>query len=259
MSRGAARSRRPPTRPRSARTTAASTLVDLRTGAATGRSAPCDGKRARASRSAGRPVLATGSDDGSVAIWDVPTRRLRERFAGHAAAARRPALQPRRRDPLLGVERRERDRLGRPRRAAARAAVPFRAGRGRAARAPAAGGERCDGGRRQPGRLLFATSPGPGRMTLWRARDQAVLGELRGPCGAGSRSCSATTGACSRRPATRRSPSSGTSPRARSSAPPVPASEGARASTSPADELVATAGVDSGRSASRIYELAPAG
>src|SRR5262249_10587163 len=33
-----------------------------------------------------------------------------------------------------------------------------------------------------PDSSLFATSPAPGRVTLWRARDQAVLGELRGPC-----------------------------------------------------------------------------
>src|SRR5205823_2677192 len=29
----------------------------------------------------------------------------------------------------------------------------------------------------------FVTSPGPNRVTLWRARDLAVLAELRGPCG----------------------------------------------------------------------------
>ena len=34
-----------------------------------------------------------------------------------------------------------------------------------------------------PDGSLFATSPAPGRVTLWRSRDQAVLGELRGPFG----------------------------------------------------------------------------
>ena len=34
-----------------------------------------------------------------------------------------------------------------------------------------------------PDGRLFATSPAPGRVTLWRNRDQAVLGELRGPFG----------------------------------------------------------------------------
>ena len=34
-----------------------------------------------------------------------------------------------------------------------------------------------------PDSSLFVTSPGAGRVTLWRARDLAVLGELRGPFG----------------------------------------------------------------------------
>jgi WD40 repeat protein len=34
-----------------------------------------------------------------------------------------------------------------------------------------------------PDGSLFATSPAPGRVTLWRSRDQAVLGELHGPFG----------------------------------------------------------------------------
>lgn len=34
-----------------------------------------------------------------------------------------------------------------------------------------------------PDSSLFVTSPGPNRVTLWQARDLAVLGELRGPCG----------------------------------------------------------------------------
>src|SRR5205085_12503596 len=34
-----------------------------------------------------------------------------------------------------------------------------------------------------PDNSLYATSPAPGRITLWRSRDQAVLGQLRGPLG----------------------------------------------------------------------------
>jgi WD40 repeat protein len=34
-----------------------------------------------------------------------------------------------------------------------------------------------------PDGSLFATSPAPGRVTIWRRSDQTVLGVLRGPCG----------------------------------------------------------------------------
>jgi WD40 repeat protein len=62
---------------------------------------------------------------------------------------------------------------------------PFRfdpiAEAGEGAHAPAANASRAVAV--SPDSSLFVTSPAPGRVTLWRAGDQAALGELRGPCG----------------------------------------------------------------------------
>ena len=131
---------------------------------------------------AGGKVLATASDDGSVDIWDVPTASLRETFKGHAGAVRGVAFSP---DgttlysastdgSVLVWDVRGDRRLGRPFRFAP---VPA-PGMGAHAPADAVGAVAVS-----PDSSLFVTSPGPNRVTLWRARDLAVLGELRGPCG----------------------------------------------------------------------------
>jgi WD40 repeat protein/DNA-binding SARP family transcriptional activator len=128
-------------------------------------------------------VLATSSDDGSVYIWDVPSGRLRERFTGHAGAAVAPLFSPDGTTLATGSsdggeivwdvlgER----RLGRP----------FRFGpvavRGEGGHEPAANASTAVAV--SPDGSLFATSPSPGRVTLWRNRDQTVVRELRGPFG----------------------------------------------------------------------------
>ena len=127
-------------------------------------------------------VLATTSDDGSVDVWDVPTASLRETFKGHAGAARGVAFSPdgatlysASTDGSVFVwDVRGERRLGRLFRFDP---VPA-PGMGAHAPADAAGAVAVS-----PNSSLFVTSPGPNRVTLWRARDLAVLGELRGPCG----------------------------------------------------------------------------
>jgi WD40 repeat protein len=128
-------------------------------------------------------VLATTSDDGSVSVWDVPTASLRERFVGHAGAALGPLFSS---DGAtlytgssdgsvivwdVGGER----RLGRPFRFDPAAAA------GEGVHTPAENASTAVAV--SPDSAIFATSPAPGRVTLWRSRDQAVLGELRGPFG----------------------------------------------------------------------------
>ena len=129
-------------------------------------------------------VLATTSDDGSVSVWDVPSGALRETFLGHSAAAVGPVFS---RDgttlysgssdgsviawDVLGLRR-----LGRPFRFAPAPAV----GEGPNA-------ELTDAAKAvapSPDGSLFATSPGPGRVTLWRTRDESNEGELAGSTGA---------------------------------------------------------------------------
>jgi WD40 repeat protein/DNA-binding SARP family transcriptional activator len=127
-------------------------------------------------------VLATASDDGSVDVWDVPSASLRETFKGHAGAARGVAFSP---DGatlysassdgsvFLWDVRGER-RLGRPFRFDP---VPAP---GLGAHPPAQGAGAVAA---SPDSSMFVTSPGPNRVTVWRARDLAVLGELHGTGG----------------------------------------------------------------------------
>jgi WD40 repeat protein/DNA-binding SARP family transcriptional activator/energy-coupling factor transporter ATP-binding protein EcfA2 len=158
-------------------------LLDLRTGAerpmrhrATGR------VNALAFGAAGR-VLASASDDGSVGVWDVSTRSLRETFAGHAAAALgllfgadATTLYSGSGDgsvivwDVVGARR-----LGRPFRfdPVPQAGEGLHTGMQDASTAVAV----------SPDSSRFATSPAPGRVTLWRTSDQAVVGDLRGPLG----------------------------------------------------------------------------
>jgi WD40 repeat protein/DNA-binding SARP family transcriptional activator len=126
-------------------------------------------------------ALATTSDDGSVDVWDVPAASLRETFTGHAASAAGPVFSP---DgatlytaagdgSVIAWDVRGTRRLGRPFRFA-----PVAQG-GEGAHAPphvAAVAVAVS-----PDSSLFVTSPGQKRVTLWRARDLAVVGELRGP------------------------------------------------------------------------------
>jgi WD40 repeat protein/DNA-binding SARP family transcriptional activator len=158
-------------------------LVDLRAGAVRPMGRRAAGKVIGLGFSADGRVLATSSDDGSVDIWDVPTATLRETFTGHAAAAVAPIFSP---DgttlysasddgSVIVWDVRGERRLGRPFRfdPTAQAGEGVHRAAQNASTAVAV----------SPDSSRFVTSPAPGRVTLWRAGDQAVLGELRGPCG----------------------------------------------------------------------------
>jgi len=158
-------------------------LVDLRTGSVRPMGRRATGRVIGLGFSADGKVLATTSDDGSVDVWDVLTASLRETFAGHAAAAVGPIFSP---DgttlysasddgSVIVWDVRGERRLGRPFRFAP-TALP-----GAGAHTPV--GNAAGAVAVSPDSSLFVTSPGPNRVTLWRARDLAVVGELRGPCG----------------------------------------------------------------------------
>ena len=156
-------------------------LLDLRSGVVRPMGQHATGRVIGVGFSRDGKVLATTSEDGSVEVWDVPTASLRETFTGHAAAAAGPVFSP---DgatlytvsgdgSVIVWDVRGERRLGRPFRFA-----PVAQG-GEGAQAPpevAAGAVAVS-----PDSSLFVTSPGPKRVTLWRARDMAVVGELRGP------------------------------------------------------------------------------
>jgi WD40 repeat protein len=119
-------------------------------------------------------MLASTAADGSVGVWDVQAANLRETFAGTAPALD-PVFSPNGETLYAGST----DgsvfawdvgggrRLGRPFRFAPVAAS------GHVSTALAV----------SPDGSLFATSPAPGRITIWRARDDTRSGELRGPSG----------------------------------------------------------------------------
>ncbi|HZO34335.1 MAG TPA: WD40 repeat domain-containing protein, partial [Gaiellaceae bacterium] len=157
-------------------------VVDLRTGEVRAMESRARGRVIGIAFGAGGTVLATTADDGSVDVWDVPTRTLRETFAGHAAAAVGPVfgaggstLYTGSYDgSVIAWDVRGERRLGRPFRFAPSPAP----GEGPHRPAQAATAVAVD-----PSGTLFATSPRPGRVTLWRAASQAVVGTLRGPFG----------------------------------------------------------------------------
>ena len=158
-------------------------VVDLHTGAERQMGRRAAGRVIALAFSADGKVLATASDDGSVDVWDAQTRSLRETFAGHAAAALGLLFSPDGATLYSGSSdgsvvvwdvRGER-RLGRPFRFDPVAAA------GEGVHTPAQNASTAVAV--SPNSSFFVTSPAPGRVTLWRARDQAVLGELRGPSG----------------------------------------------------------------------------
>jgi WD40 repeat protein/DNA-binding SARP family transcriptional activator len=157
-------------------------LVDLRTGTLRplGRAT---GKVIGLGFSPDGKVLATTSDDGSVDLWDVATASHRETFTGHAGAAFGPVFSP---DgatlytasddgSVMVWDVDGRRRLGR----SFEFAPVARAGRDTNGASNGAGAVAVS-----PDSALFVTSPGPRRVTLWRARDLKVLGELHGPVSA---------------------------------------------------------------------------
>ena len=158
-------------------------LVDLRTRAVRAMTRRATGGVTGLSFTADGQVLATTSDDGSVGVWDVPAATLRETFIGHSASALGPVFSPDGTTLYSGSSdgsvivwdvRGER-RLGQP----------FRFGRVTAAGAGAYGPTRnvSTATAVAPDGSVFVTSSAPGRVTLWRSRDHAVLAELHEPRG----------------------------------------------------------------------------
>jgi WD40 repeat protein/DNA-binding SARP family transcriptional activator len=159
-------------------------LLDLRTGSVQPMARRATGRVIALAFSRDGQTLATASDDGTVDLWDVPTRALRETFTGHAGAAfglrfsrDGATLYSGSKDGSVIVW----DVLGER-----RLARPFRfapsteAGEG--VHTPPPHGADSALAVSPDGRL-FATVPAPNRVTVWRMRDQAVVGELRGPTG----------------------------------------------------------------------------
>ncbi len=156
-------------------------VVDLRTGVRRPMDRRATGGVEGASFSTDGTALATASDDGSVDVWDVPAGSLRRRFEGHAGAANSPVFSPDGATLYSGSsdgsvivwDARGERALRRPFRFDPAAAA------GDGPHSPAENAAKAVAVTSDNSR--FATSPGPGRVTLWRASDQAVLGELRGP------------------------------------------------------------------------------
>src|SRR5262249_16247159 len=129
-------------------------------------------------------VLATSSDDGTIDVWDVGGGSLRETFDGPAAAARglvfsgdgATVYSGSNDGSVVSWDVRGGRRLGRPFRFAPVAAAGEGAHRDPPNGAATAVAVSPDG-------ASFATSPAANQVTLWRAVDETVRAELRGPCG----------------------------------------------------------------------------
>lgn len=160
------------------------TLLDLRTGATTPLRGHSSAPITSLAFNPDGTTIASTAADGSVDTWDVATTSLQQTFTGHAAAAEGPVFSP---DgatlyaggddgSLIAWDVRGTRRLGR----AFRFAPAARTGEGpqpqESLGVPPPTAVSPDGS-------LFATSPKPGRVTLWHARDDAVVGEVSGPTG----------------------------------------------------------------------------
>jgi len=127
-------------------------------------------------------MLASTSDDGSVAVWDLRSQSISQIFPGHASAALGPLFSPDGQTVYaagddgsviawdIGGDR----SLGRPFRFASHAAAH--------AKNTPTGGASTAVAVSLSGRY-FATSPRSGVVTLWRANNLHKVGELHGPRG----------------------------------------------------------------------------
>jgi WD40 repeat protein len=158
-------------------------LVDLRRGTERQMDQRAAGRVVAVAFDADAKVLATASDTGNVDLWDVPIATHRETFAGHAGEALGLWFSP---DgatlysgssdgSVIAWDVRGGRRLGRLFRFAPAAAggAGLHTAPDNVATAVAV----------NPDSSLFVTSPGPNRVTVWRARDLAPVAELDGPCG----------------------------------------------------------------------------
>jgi WD40 repeat protein/DNA-binding SARP family transcriptional activator len=158
-------------------------IVDLRTMSATTMTGRASAPVQALAFSPDGKTIASAAGDGSVAVWDVPEGSLRETFTGHEGGAEGPVFSPDDATLYAGSsdgtviawdvlgER----RLGRP----FRFDPVAKAGEGKQPPVDDAAGATAV----SPNGAFFVTSPAPGRVTIWRTRDQKPVGELRGPTG----------------------------------------------------------------------------
>jgi WD40 repeat protein/DNA-binding SARP family transcriptional activator len=159
------------------------TLLDTATGGARTLAGRVSGSIQALSFSADGKVLASADADGSVAVWEVGAASLGEIFVGHSAAASGVALSP---DgstlysasfdgSVIAWDVTGRRRLGQ-RFGFAPVGPPSAAAHARRDVSTAVAVT--------PDSSLFATSPAPGRVALWRSRTLAPEARvLRGPVG----------------------------------------------------------------------------
>ena len=149
------------------------TLVDLRSGHKRTFSGRASGSIQAASFSRDGGTLATAADDGNVAVWDVRTGTPRETLDGHAGAVQAVVFSTDGRTlyaagndgSVIVFDVNGARRLGQPFRYSSRTAD-------------------VTGSAVSPNGSLFALSPGPDHVMLWRSRTRTPLTPaLRGPVG----------------------------------------------------------------------------
>jgi len=150
------------------------TLLDLHNGRMTTLSGHTSGRIEAVSFSSDGRSLATATDNGTVATWDMRTRALRETFTGHSAAVRAAVFGPDGRTlytagydgGIIAWDVSGARRLGQPFRYTSRT------------------GGILTWSDVSPDGSLFALSPGPDQVTLWRSGIHRRLAvPLRGPVG----------------------------------------------------------------------------
>jgi WD40 repeat protein/DNA-binding SARP family transcriptional activator len=156
------------------------TILDLASGAERSMRQQATGRVTALAFSADGRTLASASDDGSIDIWDVPGATLRETFTGPAAplgllfSLDGTTLYAGSGDgSVIAWDVSGTRRLGQPFRFAPEAE------RGAGPHSPAP--DATTSVAVSPDGVLFATSPGPGRVTIWRTRNQTLVRALHGP------------------------------------------------------------------------------
>ena len=150
------------------------TLVDLNSGRKRTFSGRASSSIEAASFSPNGSTLATGADDGTVAVWSVGSGALRETLEGHSAAVQGVAFG--RDGRTLYTAGSDGSVIVFDVSGARRLGQPFRYS--------ALTGRRSTPSAVSPDGSLFALSPGPDRVTLWRSATRTSLTPaLRGPLG----------------------------------------------------------------------------
>jgi len=148
------------------------TFLDLATGKRTTPSERTGSNVDSLSFSADGRTLATGDDDGTIGIWNVRARALRDVYSGQSAEVNAATFSPDGRTLYSGSY--DGSVLAWDVSGTRRLATPFPITRNSDSRWASAV---------SPHRSLFAVSPGPNQIELWSAATLAVVRRLRGPFG----------------------------------------------------------------------------